>query len=148
MSNTPETEFDLEKLFLPAWAQESPGVNKYAKHSGDDRPQRDDRRGGGSRPPRRDFGGPRSGPPNRGQGGQRPGPSRDAQRRTPGSRENFQREESRPHRPPELLPEINVTLLPDAKGVESIARQIKMTGRAYPLFEIAKLVLQKPERQQ
>jgi hypothetical protein len=46
------------------------------------------------------------------------------------------------------LPEINITLLPDDKGVESLARQIKMTGRAYPLFEIAKLVLQKPERQQ
>ncbi|MEO7676920.1 MAG: hypothetical protein ABIV39_09185, partial [Verrucomicrobiota bacterium] len=46
------------------------------------------------------------------------------------------------------LPEINVNLLPDEKGVESLTRQIKMTGRAYPLFEIAKLVLQKPERQQ
>jgi hypothetical protein len=44
------------------------------------------------------------------------------------------------------LPEIAVTFLPDEKGVESLARQIKMTGRAYPLFQIAQLVLQKPER--
>jgi hypothetical protein len=36
--------------------------------------------------------------------------------------------------------------LPDEKGVESLARQIKMTGRAYPLFQIAQLILQKPER--
>jgi len=30
--------------------------------------------------------------------------------------------------------------------VESLARQIKMTGRAYPLFDIAQMILQKPER--
>ena len=44
------------------------------------------------------------------------------------------------------MPEINVTFLPDEKGVEPLARQIKMTGRAYPLFHIAQLILQKPER--
>ena len=37
MSEPPETEFDLEKLFLPAWAQESPAANKYAGFAGDDR---------------------------------------------------------------------------------------------------------------
>jgi len=36
--------------------------------------------------------------------------------------------------------------VPDEKGVESLARQIKITGRAYPLFEIAQMILQKPER--
>ena len=30
--------------------------------------------------------------------------------------------------------------------MESLARQIKMTGRAYPLFDIAQMILQKPER--
>jgi hypothetical protein len=30
--------------------------------------------------------------------------------------------------------------------VESLSRQIKMAGRAYPLFDIAQMVLQKPER--
>ena len=44
------------------------------------------------------------------------------------------------------MPEINVSLIPDERGVESLARQIKMTGRAYPLFEIAQMILQKPER--
>jgi len=39
-----------------------------------------------------------------------------------------------------------VTLVPEEKGVESLARQIKMTGRAYPLFDIAQMILQKPER--
>ena len=148
MSNTPEAEFDLDKIFLPAWAKDSSNVNKYAKHSGDDRPQRDEGRHGGARPPRRDFGGQRSAPPNRAPGGNRPGQSRDGQRPPPNGGERFRRDEPRrEYRPPEPLPEINITLLPDEKGVESLARQIKMTGRAYPLFEIAKLVLQKPERQ-
>src|SRR5580700_10917902 len=58
MSSTPsESEFDLEKLFLPAWAQGSPTVNKYASFAGDDRPPREHgERPGGRRPPRRDFG--------------------------------------------------------------------------------------------
>ncbi|MGA9451296.1 MAG: hypothetical protein WBW41_08125, partial [Verrucomicrobiia bacterium] len=48
--------------------------------------------------------------------------------------------------PPPPLPEITVTFLPDERGVESLARQIKMTGRAFPLFQIAQIVLAKPER--
>ncbi len=44
------------------------------------------------------------------------------------------------------MPEINISLTPDEKGVESLARQIKITARAYPLFDIARLILQKPER--
>ncbi|HMJ91154.1 MAG TPA: hypothetical protein VK530_15130 [Candidatus Acidoferrum sp.] len=44
------------------------------------------------------------------------------------------------------LPDVDVQFRPDENGVESLARQIKMTGRAYPLFDIAQLFLQKPER--
>lgn len=47
---------------------------------------------------------------------------------------------------PEPLPDVGVTLTPEALGVESLARQIKHTGRAYPMFEIASLILRKPER--
>ncbi|MEO5804747.1 MAG: hypothetical protein ABIR24_14575 [Verrucomicrobiota bacterium] len=155
MSTTPESELNLEELFLPSWAKDST-ANKYAKHSGDDRPSRDDRRGGGggARPPRRDFGSQRPGeqrgsPSNRGPGANRPGLARGGDRPQHGGGERFRRDEpQREWRAPEPLPDIMVTLLPDEKGVESLARQIKMTGRAYPLFEIAKLVLQKPERQQ
>ena len=59
MRINPETDLDLEKLFLPAWAQESSSVNRYAKFTGgEDRPERpDDRRGRGPRPPRREGGG-------------------------------------------------------------------------------------------
>jgi hypothetical protein len=43
---------------------------------------------------------------------------------------------------------LTATILPDEKGLDSMARQIRMTGRAYPLFDIAQLILDKPERQQ
>src|ERR1700722_4178325 len=156
MSSTPETEFDLEKLFLPAWAQESPSVNRFAKHSGEDRPER--RSGGrpdGPRGPRRD--GPRpGGGPNRDRGpqGDRRGPRRDGDRpQRPGDRDP--RGPRRDDRGPEQrreplapLPDLIVSLMPDEKGVDSLSRQIKMSGRSFPLFDIAHMILQKPERQQ
>jgi hypothetical protein len=162
MSTLPDNELDLEKLFLPAWAQDEPSAVKYAKYEGrDDRPDRfGDRRG--PRPPGR--GGPpggrregdrprgeRRGPGGQGFGGGRPpggerrGPRRDdrggpGEARLRGDRFGERRE------PPPPLPELNLSLVPDERGVESLARQIKMTGRAYPLFDIAQMILQKPER--
>ena len=86
MSEPPETEFDLEKLFLPAWAQESPATNKYAGFAGEDRREsRSDDRPGRRGPPRGESrpGEPRArggGPPQRGrEGGKRGGP-RDGRR--------------------------------------------------------------------
>lgn len=164
-SVSPESELDLEKLFLPAWAQESPSVNKYAGHSGEDRQERGRGRGDrGDRGPRRDRppgqrpggpGGPRfqgGGPrgdrpqgdrprgPRPGGGDQRgPRPDRRGGSSRPGER--FERREPLP------LPEIEINFLPDNTAVEVLGRQIRNTGRAYPLFEIAQLILQKPERQ-
>ena len=147
MSEPPETEFDLEKLFLPAWAQESPATNKYAGYSGDDRRDSrfDDRPGqrpsrGPSRPGEQRFRGNR--PPSQGRdGGGRGGPRE-------GRHDQGQRPEHREAAPPPPLPQLTVTILPDEKGLDSMARQIRMTGRAYPLFDIAQLILDKPERQQ
>lgn len=151
MSTLPENEFDLEKLFLPAWAQEEPTSAKYAKYEVHESPadRRGDRRG--PRPPRRE-GGP-GGPggrrdDNRSRGdrprGPRPG---GAGPRGPGRPGDRGGERFEPRREaPAPLPEINVALVPDEKGVESLARQIRMTGRAYPLFDIAQMILQKPER--
>ncbi len=156
MSTLPDSDFDLEKLFLPAWAQEEPSSAKYAKYEGE--VERPDRREGrrGPRPPRRDGlpGGRREGPrrePRRGPAG--PGQDRRPAGRqggAPGERgrgPQGRREQARERRePPPPLPEINLSLVPEGKGVESLARQIKMTGRAYPLFEIAQMILAKPER--
>lgn len=161
MSTLPDNEFDLEKLFLPAWAQEAPSAAKYAKYEGEvDRPERrGDHRG--PRPPRRD------GPPGPRREGNRPrgerrGPGRPegpggrpafgerperGERGERGARPGFRRGDRAERRePPAPLPEINASLIPEERGVESLARQIKMTGRAYPLFDIAQMILQKPER--
>jgi hypothetical protein len=47
---------------------------------------------------------------------------------------------------PAPLPEVGVNFTPEERGVESLARQVRFTGRAYPVFDIAQLVLSKPER--
>ncbi len=151
MSTLTENELDLEKLFLPSWVKEDPSAKRYENFKGerprDDR-DRGDRRGG----PRRDFGG----------GGQRPrppqsGPGNRGPRREGGGQPRFDkgrgkfggpRREGRfekPAAPPPLV-EVNVTLTPDENGVDSLARQIKATGRAYPLFDIARIILQKHDR--
>jgi hypothetical protein len=148
---------------LPAWAQESPSVNKYASHSGEDRPERGRGRDRGDRGPRRDRpqgAGMREGGGPRGQGGPRPGggprgdrprgprPDRGDQRGGPRPDRRGGRPGERPERREPLpLPEIEINFLPDDTAVEVLARQIRTTGRAYPLFEIAQLILQKPERQ-
>lgn len=41
---------------------------------------------------------------------------------------------------------MTVALVPDSTGVDLLSRQIKMTGRAFPLFQIAQMILEKPER--
>ena len=148
MSNTPEFELDLDLHFLPAWAQQSPNVNRYAKFEGE--PDRGPRRGGDRFEQRgpRGPGGPRPDRPRRPDGdrGQRGpgGPHRDGG----GGPSRFggpdRREERR--EPAPQLPEVDVTFLPEDKGVESLARQIKLTGRAYPLFEIGQMILKKADR--
>jgi len=156
MSTTPEADFDLEKLFLPAWAKESPQHNRFAKFEGEPE-RRDDRRGDRGdrrdRPPRRPgFGqgrgpsGPRGGGGGGGdrQRGPRPGgPPRGRDReRGPERRHDAPRAAA----PVQPLPEVQVSFIAEDHGVDFLAKQIRMTGRAYPLFEIAQLVLQKPER--
>src|SRR5580765_1323983 len=150
MSTVPENEFDLEKLFLPAWAQEPASVKQYSQYEGREERSFDRRSDGGGRPQGRRPGGPRRdgarggsdrgapsrdrGPRDRAAGGDRRGPDRGPDRGQP--------RERREHRePPQPLPELDVSLVPDEKGVESLARQIKMTGRAYPLFGIAQMIL-------
>ena len=151
MSINPETDLDLEKLFLPAWAQGTSETNRYAKYTGEEEPKRDDRGRGerrGPRPPRREGGerrefgrGPRD---DRSRGPRREGSRSSRDERAP--RRDERRSFPERREPPPPLPEVTVMLVPDEKGVESMARQVKMTGRAFPLFDIAFLVIQKPER--
>jgi hypothetical protein len=143
MSTISEVDIDLEKLFLPAWAQGKPAANLYAKFAGEPAGREDHRREGRRGSPRPEPFGERRGPrpPRSGPkfGDRKQGFS---QRDDRGERRPAMRDPA----PPVPLPEITVTFLPDENGVESLARQIKVTGRAYPLFQIAQIVLVKPER--
>src|SRR6516164_3030124 len=139
MSNIPDLGLDLENLFQPAWAQGKAEANRYEKFTGDEGVKPERRRGERRGPPRGESSSERRGPrpPRSG--------SKFGDRKRGFDRRDDRRERER-HEPAAPLPEITVTFLPDERGVESLARQIKMTGRAYPLFQIAQLVLQKPER--
>ena len=170
-NKSPLAELDLDLHFLPSWAQQPADANRFAKYTGNEESGGGDRRGGRrfdnrDRGPRRDGPprGPRpqgqgqGGPRPQGQGGPRPGgfgAQGGGDRRGGGGggfrgrddrRGGFRggRPEERRELPP--LPPIEVNFVPEEKGVESLARQIKLTGRAYPLFEIAGLILKKPER--
>jgi hypothetical protein len=169
----PEAEMglDLDLHFLPAWAQQGANAKLYENFTGDEGggerrerrgPRRDFGGGGGGnrdRGPRRDRPRPEGGRPGFGQGGggfqgQRPGGGPRGDRREGGRfgrggpRRDQRDQGGRPpqDRPQIKLPDLEVSFIPEDKGVESLARQIKLSGRAYPLFEIAYLVLKKPER--
>src|SRR5436309_6472919 len=146
MSNSPDTGLDLEDLelqLLPAWAKQSPDTNRFAKYEGgaDSGPRgrargerrarmpgrsaRDDARAGDQRRPRDAAARPQR---------------REGQGRYDQQRREERRESDQP------LPEISLNFAPEEKGLESLARQIKLTGRAYPIFDIAHLILKKPDR--
>ncbi len=151
MSNVPDLDLNLDTLFQPAWAQGKTESNRFEKFTGNEgvKPERHfSGKPGERRAPRRDgagggFGGGgerRGGPPRGGSkfgGGDRKGGFRG------GDRRDDRRE--RPE-PPAPLPEVTVAFIPEERGVEQLAKQIRMTGRAYPLFQIAQLILQKAER--
>ncbi|HEX3889342.1 MAG TPA: hypothetical protein VHX90_00705 [Verrucomicrobiae bacterium] len=138
MSSISDIDLDLEKLFQPAWAQEKPATNRFDRFTGNEgvKPERrfNDKPGERRAPRREAFG-----------GGDRPRSGGKF-----GGKKDFRRDDRSERRerpePPPPLPEISVTFVPGENGVESLARQIKMTGRCYPLFQIAQLVLEKPER--
>lgn len=148
MSNSPEFDLNLDQLFLPAWAQKPSSEKNYENYKGreedveggrgkrdrfrnrDRKPNRapgsgrGDRQSSGGRPPRRD-----------GRDG------RDARRG--GGQDNRRRRQPERRQP---LPEFKVAIVPVEDGVRSLAKQIKKTCRAYPLFEIATMILKRPER--
>src|SRR5580704_15195740 len=159
MSNIADMGLDLDNLFQPAWAQGKSEANRFEKFTGNEGVKPERRRSeGGDRGPRRPGGGGGGGerrggegrPARAGGGGfggggakfgdRRGGPRRDD--RQPDRRDDH-RERPEPQAP---LPELNVAFVPEEKGVEQLARQIRMTGRAYPLFQIAQLILEKAER--
>lgn len=123
MGDTPD--LDLTSLhFLPAWAKESEPSNRYSNYSASEAPSQ-------ARPKKRFSDKP-----------QRPQQPFHSKKPTTHSlpRRDFQ--------PAPLIeiPGLKVTFIPEEKGLISLARQIKLTSRAYPVFDIARMILQKSER--
>ena len=154
MSTVSDLDLNLDNLFQPAWAQGKTEAHKFAKFTGNEgvKPERTfSGKPGERRAPRRDgaggggFGG---GERRSGFGGAPRGGGSKFGERQGGFRGGDRRDDRREERPAPLapLPELNVAFIPEERGVEQLARQIKVTGRAYPLFKIALLILQKAER--
>ncbi len=129
---TPDNQsLPLDELnIVPEWLKSLP--KSYEHHAGEapDRRDRGDRdrrppRPQGDRPPRREGGGlPR-----------REGP-RPMERRAAPPIER---------RPPPPAP-IEISFLPEEKGLAAMIETMKHSPRAYALFDVAKLILNKPER--
>ncbi len=117
-------EVVLDLNFVPQWARTPPGENHYSaktyKDSGPRHDRRDDRRS-----PRRD--------------------SRDAR---PGRPRPDRNDRSRPVRPPrEPVREIpvSVSFLPEQQRLASLVRQMHHSRRAYPLMDLANLLIHDAE---
>ncbi|MBU0677668.1 MAG: hypothetical protein KJ626_06095 [Verrucomicrobia bacterium] len=120
-------EMILELNFVPKWARKPPAENPYKQFEKTDR--RDNRRGGG-RPSRgrRDQGGrsDRSSP------GRARAPARETRQREYAPREE------------DWLP-VDVSFIPERQQLGRLVRQIHDRGRAYPLMDLASMLLAKPE---
>jgi len=171
MSDSP---LDLDLKFLPDWLKEPADKNPYADYAGES-PRRDfDRRSGdrGDRGDRRPNRGPRpqgqgggrpqgpGGPRPQGQGGNRPprpgesrdnrGPRRDfagqgSRGPRPGERRADNQRPTAP-RPEEILIPLHIEFLPEPNGIAALSKQIKSSHRAYPLYGLGRMFLNKPER--
>jgi hypothetical protein len=116
----------LDLNFVPQWARKPPGESHYThkEQAGDRRPSR--RRDDGRRPDRRD--------------GRREGPAARPRRQAP-----ERREQTRPPREPIRELPVTVSFLPEQKRLASLVRQIHHSRRAYPLMDLANLLIHDAE---
>jgi hypothetical protein len=153
MNEAESPSINLDELrLMPDWLREEspPPSKQYAGHDG---PPDERRGGGGSRFPeragnRRDTRRPPGGGPDRGRGrpdGGRPSPGTSGgrpQRREGGSRPSDGAAAPAPARPAP----VRIEFQPDERCLASIVKQIRSTHLAYPLFGLARMFLQEPER--
>jgi hypothetical protein len=158
-------EMDLMKSFQPSWVKESSSPQKISRSSEDGQGFRQD---GNSSAGSDDSDFRHRQKPPKSQRIHRPhgGDSRDKFQRPGGERNQgfvgkkppFRKEGAptgRPDRQPSeqdrRIPEIQgweLKFIPEPRGVEGLIKQIKMTAKAYALFELARLVLEKSPRYQ
>jgi hypothetical protein len=155
----------LDLRLTPDWLKESEPANRYADYEGD-APQDRQQRG---RRDRRDERPKRSIPPNdrnrREQSDRRPAtnnrpsqspqsPQSPTQRVAEGGvpkplrndRPRFQRREEQPPRPEVEPAPVQIDFLPEERAFSKIIQQIKQGHVAYPLFGLARMFLERPER--
>lgn len=149
-------EIDLSSLssldFNPDWAADN------ARKISIDRSLRSDFRGNGTRPPRKEFkkDGNGASRDRRGPRPQRSFPQQDSDvgatpdrerkpSRDKGRRPDFRRKGApAENRPPMRV--ADVMIYPEDKPFTVLAKAIKNSARTYVLFEVAKIILEKPER--
>lgn len=149
---------DLSEMFRPSWTKQGGGGVETTRlagmFSGEERPERRERtdrfprregRPGRERTPRTEGSdrAPRRDPRDR-QGG-------DA-RRQGGGRGRPERGGGRPEHPPKaaapapVLEGWKLDLIPDPAAIEGIAKQVRSRAKAYPLFELSRLILKLSDR--
>ncbi len=132
----------LELNFVPQWARKAPGENHYGRMEDTERerpPRRDDRLS-----PRRDDR-PRRPRPDRPERGDRP--ERPERGERLGRIERPERLDERTRPPREEFKELplSVSFLPEQNRLASLVRQIHHSRRAYPLMDLANLLVQDTE---
>ncbi len=127
MSTSPAPIINLE--FLPDWARQPSGHPPVSDSF--EPPRKEGGRGTGRRDHR-----------DQGRTPQRSSSREGGDRRR--QREPYARTAPRPPAPPPI--DIHVSFLPEARAFASVADQIKSSARTYPLFSLAKMFLEKPER--
>ncbi len=133
----------LDLNFVPTWARQPAGKNPYEQFGGgSERRDRGERREwGGERRDRK----PRPGGPGAGPGrGQGQGPGRRGERPDRrGPREPREMPERRFERPQERLP-LEISFIPERNRLSAVVRDLRDTGRAYPLMDLASAFLANP----
>jgi hypothetical protein len=149
---------DLTEMFRPSWTKEGgqpADTSRLAASFGDEEgdrprhagrgPRRDDRSGRDRGPrPERSGGDRDRGPRRDGRGGPR---GRDGGRRDQrGPRRHEERETREPAAPPAALEGWKLDLIPEPVAIEGIAKQVRSRAKAYPLFELSRLILKLSDR--
>lgn len=165
----PKLELDLETAFLPSWAQKSSKANPYSKHKDSESPsppRRKDSRHSNQKEKPQPKAKERRGKDSSGENKQSRPQSRPAapQSQKPDREPIDGGKQNRPsignlgqapnkiqlkHRREEViasLPSLKLSILPDPVRVKSLSDKIRQQCRAYALFDIAGLVLQRPDR--
>ena len=175
-NSNPEASSPLDLRFLPSWLKEDNSTPNYDNFDGETprregrdggfrrgpRPaqggsSKNDRgpgrsassgHGGNSRPPqtgnrspenRRSEGSPNSRGPRPPGGGR---PDNKDRRNGPPDR----RPDQRPSQPEERPAKVSISFLPEQHALEKVTQQLQSAPIAYPLFGVAKMFLQRPER--